>query len=361
MTETCALGCASDGPRCLSFEPSNGLGPALGESAGEPDVVLPPGTRIDTDRGLLQDGNGTAIPVKAIQVNQVGGPPILVFEAKSFVMSDLTVTGSKALAFVAKGPITLTGRLTARARGRTAGPGAQSTTSCKGVDSNQFANSCATPGAVGAGGAGNQQAGGRGGASSGNGGSALTTFSPLAGGCVGGSQHAPNGVTLVAGGGGGGGAIELVSLTRVVLTEQGLIDIGGGGGQSTAGGGSGGVVIVEAPEVSIVGPAAGAVANGGAGGGCGVTGPDATTNTSQAAGAVCPNYFAGSGGTGSKGPGNGCVIGVDPCDSSVCPTIYGGGGGSVGRMRIATRDGTFASTGTPVLSIGTATGILTPN
>jgi hypothetical protein len=355
-TQACVLGCASDAARCRTFEPSNGLGPALAESANENDVILPSGTRIDTDLGVVQDADGTSISVRAIDVNQAGGLPIRVLVAGSFAMGNVTVTGTRPIAFVAGGPITVTGRLTARATGSVGGPGARTSGSCSGGDMNQLSG-CATPSSVGTGGAGNHQPGGRGGANDPNGGAALTGFSPLAGGCSGGTQFNIPGTSIVARGGGGGGAVQLVSQTSVVLTEQGMVDVGGGGGQSTTGGGSGGMIVIEAPEVSLSGSSAGLVANGGAGGGCGMKGPDATVTTSPALGAVCANYFAGNGGTGSAAPGNGCISGVDNCVGT-CPTIYGGGGGSVGRMRIATKTGSFATTGNPVISVAITTSVL---
>ena len=124
-TATCALGCATAEPRCLTFEPSNDLGGPLAAAAAEPDVLLPPGARIDTDLGLVQDGNGTPIAVRSVVVDQDGGSSIRVFLGKSFVIDDATVRGTRALAFVAPGPITLRGKLDASAQGRTAGPGAQ--------------------------------------------------------------------------------------------------------------------------------------------------------------------------------------------------------------------------------------------
>jgi hypothetical protein len=362
-TETCALGCANDGMRCLTFEPSNGLGAALADSVAQPDIALPAGTRIDTDSGVVQDGNGSAVAVKSVLVPQAGAPEIRVLEAHSFSVDGAVITGSRAIAFVARGPITLSGRLTARASTANGGPGAQSSATCNGKDANQFSCSCAPVlCAVGTGGAGNAQAGGGGGGRSlpnANGGGALSAFSPLAGGCSGGSQRDPSGINVVARGGAGGGAVQLVSLDKVTLDAQGVVDVGGGGGASTTGGGSGGIVVIEAPQVSISGSGAGVAANGGAGGGCGMTGPDALANTSPAPGAVCANYFAGSGGTGAKPPGFGCVLNVDSC-TAVCPVVYGGGGGSVGRMRVVTMPGGFQTSGSPVLSVNISTATLTP-
>lgn len=275
-------------------------------------------------------------------------------------MHDVTVTGTNPLAFVASGPIAISGQVTVRAVGRVPGPGAQSSVACNGGDLAQFDCVCAPAAcSAGTGGAGNHQIGGRGGtAPTINGGGALTAFSPLAGGCLGGTQRAVNNVTIVARGGAGGGAIQFVSSTRVTFIEQGLIDVGAGGGESTAGGGSGGLVVIEAPEVSLSGPSSGVAANGGAGGGCGLTGSDATATTASAAGAVCANYFGGSGGTGVLAPGRGCLSGTDNCVSA-CPVVYGGGGGSVGRMRVATKDGTFASSGNPILSVRITAATLT--
>ena len=64
VQESCALGCASSGARCATFTPSNGLKPALEDSATQPDVVIPSGSRIDTDLGLIENSSGNPIAVK---------------------------------------------------------------------------------------------------------------------------------------------------------------------------------------------------------------------------------------------------------------------------------------------------------
>lgn len=356
-TETpCSLGCASDAPRCLSFEPSNGLGGALVAAAAEPDLVLPADVVIDTDQLTVKDAQGASIAVKIERVMQVGGTPIMTIEAGTITASSIVVGGTAALAFVAHGKVKLTGRIAAHATGLGRGPGSRLEGSCSGLDARQFAGACPQPHSVGAGGGGGHTRGGRGGASSQNSGLASTVFSPLVGGCVGGSQQNVNGTGFVGFGGGGGGAIQVVSATEIELSDSGLIDVGGGGGASTAGGGSGGTVVLEAPTVSIVGSLAGVAANGGAGGGCGQPGFDG--GPAGAPGRVCANYFSGRGGTGTLAAGNGCVIGVDTCDSAVCPVVYGGGGGSVGDLRIATRDGTYTA-GSPFLSVAVTTATLT--
>ncbi len=350
---TCLLGCASDEVRCLSFEPSNGLGLALTESASEADLVLPEGAEIDTDQLDVRDANGVPIAVKIGLVTQVGAPPIMTIEARSISISSLTVTGTLPLAIVSDGKVVIAGRVTARASGRIRGPGSRLEGTCSGQDARQFVGLCPQPHSVGAGGGASHTAGGRGGASLQNGGVASAPFTPLVGGCPGGSQITVDGASFVGFGGGGGGAIQIVSATKIELTDLGLIDVGGGGGASTAGGGAGGTVVIEAPEVAILGELAGVAANGGGGGGCGQAGADGLP--SGALGRVCANYFSGAGGTGSNAPGNGCVTG---CDGSVCPVVYGGGGGSVGVLRIATRDGTFTS-GSPFLSVAVTAAALT--
>ena len=357
-SQVCGLGCATT-KACRSFQPSNGLGPAFVDSALQPAAVVPLGSVINTTTGTIVDASGTVLPIKSQRVDQNNAPSIAVFEAHSFVINDAIVIGTNSVAFVAGTDIEVRGRLTARASGRTDAPGASTAAACRGGDAVQYTCMCSNACSTGAGGAGNAVAGGQGGAAGVNGGASKADVSPLAGGCRGGYQFAPDSISVVARGGGGGGAVQLVAARSVTLKDQGLIDVGGGGGESTTGGGSGGVVIIESPSVSIIGPGAGIVANGGAGGGCGMTGPDATPNGSQALGAVCPNYFSGSGGTGTANPGKGCVIGVDNCTGN-CQIIYGGGGGSVGRARIVSKDGGYAVSGSPVLSVSLNSATLSP-
>lgn len=360
IVETCGLGCDTVDKRCKTFEPSNGLGASLASSTLQPDFVLPPGTRIDTSTGVAQAGDGSPLPLASHLLPQANGPSILVIEGHSFVMDDVTVTGTNAIAFVAAQTIEIRGRIAARATASAAGPGASTSLACRGKDAAQYSCMCSLPCSEGTGGGGNATTGGRGGASATfTGGAAQITFSPLAGGCPGGNQYAIDNVTVVRRGGAGGGAVQLVAGTSVVLRSQGLIDVGAGGGDSTAGGGSGGTVIIESPSVTIDGPAAGVAANGGAGGGCGMMGPDGTSSGSQALGAVCPSYFAGSGGTGTLNPGNACVIGVDTCVAN-CQVIYGGGGGSAGRLRIVTKDGSHGTAGNPIISAAVTAESLIP-
>jgi hypothetical protein len=334
-TTTCVLGCASDGTRCLSFVPSNGLGPALVASAEEPDIDLPSGSHINTDTGTVTDGASIPIQVSSLVVTQ-GASTIRVFIGHSMVIGDVAVTGTSALAIVASDTIELTGNLRANGAFTSAAPGAQETGICVGG-----------VGQLGGGGGGNATMGGNGGKSLATsipapGGAAVTSFEPLVGGCRGGNQTDTSGNTIAIGGG-GGGAIQLVAGTSIEIA--GTINVGAGGGASAAGGGSGGLIILQSPHVTLTG---GLYANGGGGGACDSSGADATADLTPASGAgPCGNLalrgHGGSGGTGTAQCG--------PANES---PIAGGGGGAVGRVQVMT-EGTFdPSTGTVSAALTTA-------
>ncbi len=361
--DTCALGCAADGTRCLTFDPSNGLGGALAMAAGEADVVVPAGATIDTDLGEVTDSNGVPIAVTTLVIPQTGAPSIRAFIGRSIVIDDTKVVGTNALALVAHAGVTVQGLVDLAAHGVSGASAAQtSPLACAGSISKQF--QCSVGPATntvtdGAGGGGDATVGGTGGGNNSGfpGGMAVQTFVPLSGGCAGGNLEDISG-TLLSKGGGGGGAVEIVSLTTVSLTGRGFISLGGGGGAPSCGGGSGGTLIIEAPTVQLVGNTVGIVANGGAGGACGMNGADGTLTATPA---LAPSNCAdsgGNGGTGSTGPGSAhtCTTSCVTCD--VGP--WGGGGGSVGRMRIATGDGTYVTTGSPIVSILSSAAKLTP-
>jgi hypothetical protein len=306
----------------------------------EPDIVLPSGTQLDTDSGVVTSSSG--VQVTSVVVTQ-GATSIRVFLGRSFSIGNVTVTGTNAFAVVAGGTITVTGQVAANGRSDASGPGSQRSGACVGTD---VAVSCSQECGPGAGGGGNATAGGDGG---GNGvhplaGTPVTSFTPLLGGCRGGSFH-DSMRGIMNRGGGGGGAVELVALGGIVLISGGAINVGGGGGWSNSGGGSGGTLVLEAPHIRIEGPI-GIGANGGAGGACAATGADADLSTTPAhAPSTCP-YFGGDGGTGGTIAAAGYL-----CTLTICTiTDYGGGGGAVGRLRIATKDGTIESVGAPVLS-----------
>jgi hypothetical protein len=339
---SCPLGCSTTDTGCASFVPSNSLGDALAEAAGEPDRLFPPSVHIDTELGLVQDGSGNAVPVKTSLVALDGGLSMIrVLEGKSFVIDDATVTGAYAVAFVAPGPITIRGTIDASAKAAAPGPGAQTMpAACVGMDAVPQPSGCTTfcSGALGAGGGGNATAGARGGFQGAPGGALLTSFVPLQGGCHGGNF----GGSL---GGAGGGAVQVVSGTSLLFTDHGLITVAGGGGASTAGGGSAGVIVLEAPTVRFEGTNTGLAANGGAGGGCNMTGPDGTATGAAAIGPRCSPNSAGDGGTGFGMPSHG-----EDCSGTCANLLEGGGGGAAGRARIATKSGDFDAVMGPLLS-----------
>jgi hypothetical protein len=336
----CSLGCAGDGTRCLTFDPTNGLGPALGLAGMKSAVAIPSGATIDADAGTIKDTGGIAINADTLVVTQ-GASSIRVFLAGSFTIGDVSVTGHDALAFVASGDVSITGVIAAAANFDTNGAGAESAGTCLGE-----------PGQSGGGGGGNATAGGDGGQPDilsnprAHGGVAESTFEPLVGGCAGGALGSAASPT--APGGGGGGAIQVISASAISIAG-GLDVSGGGGGTDGGGGGAGGTVVLEAPTVGFSGTAAGIYTNGGSGGACTAPGANGTRDAAAAPPPAPCGYMnrshAGNGGTATVIAGSGATSAV-----TGNPT---GGGGAVGRLRIATKDGTFAA-GTALLSAAVA-------
>ena len=350
-TLTCGLGCSTE-DRCLTFDPSNGLGPALVSAAAEPDLVLPAAVTIDTDLGTIVDSSNMPVAVRTLVVEQEGGSKVRAFLARSIVLNDAIVRGSASLAIVAPGTIAVRGRLDASATERQGGPGTQeSPAACVGAESKEFMAG-GVPAAVGAGGGGNATGGGKGGGwggpSSNDGGAPTPGFVPLVGGCRGGVLLNQDRTTRSRGGG-GGGAIQFVSLDTVAFSIAGFVDVGAGGGEASAGGGSGGTIVIEAPRVRFDGAATGIAANGGAGGGCDMIGVDATSTTAAAVAPKCGTYSAGDGGTGVMSAADGDYS----CPQPPCPVsgTKGAGGGAAGRASIVTLDGTFEQIGNPVMSV----------
>jgi hypothetical protein len=322
-TSSCALGCSADGTRCLSFEPSNGLRAALAAAANEPAVTIPDGATIDTDTGEVKTSGGIAVPVGSLGVAQ-GAGTIRALIGSSFVIGNVVVYGTNPLAIVSIGDVAANGILDASANSSTNGPGAQTTGACVGAQST-----------LGGSGGGNATPGGDGGKSHlwtaphALGGAAQSQFEPLLGGCPGGA------LTGNAPGGGGGGAVQVVSLTAIRIS--GSIDVGGGGGGNNGGGGgAGGNVVLEAPHVEISG---GVFANGGSGGACSMEGSDASRDATAVSGpGPCGNgntIHGGTGGSVSVAPSSGGRLFIGDSGSA------GGGGGALGRLKIATRDGTY--------------------
>lgn len=323
--EICALGCEPTEMRCLTFDPSHGLGAHFESAASLPAAVLPDGARINTTTGAIVDATDLPIPVQSIVITQLAGPSIRVFLASSWTMGAATVSGDHAFAVVSDGDVVINGVLDASATRTNSGPGALQTGACVG-------------GALssGGGGAGNATAGAIGGddeqGNFGTAGAQLLPSGSLTGGCRGGSDLDGNGA--VSGqGGGGGGAVQLASRRSVVIAATGLIDVGAGGGDPDAGGGSGGNVLLEAPRVTLHG---GVVTNGGAGGGCSVAGSDGLRDTAPALGTRCGQvnrYGGGAGGSILAAPTRGGRANV------MFTAEPGGGGGAMGHLAVASESG----------------------
>jgi hypothetical protein len=339
-----AMGCDSVNTVCLDVDPSNGLAAALDTTATASALDQPTGTlTIDTDAGTMKDANNTLIASSTTLVTQTGFPSIRVFAFSSVNIGNATVVGSKSLAIVSNGAITLTGDFDASAvRGRNKpGPGSLSGTACEGVSS--------TGGAAGGGG-GRESAGGKGGGTNGKaGGQAYQTRSvePLVGGCNGGNVVLSG--TLEAGGGYGGGAVQLVSRVSISLTGAAVIDVGGEGGASDnhsfvtasgAGGGTGGAILLEAPTIDVNGANVVIGARGGSGGAGGATQPgtdgvatiDGVAKNACGASAAC----GGDGGFASW-TGSGSPSVIPPKGGTDGGGLTGGGGGSTGYAYFRTK------------------------
>jgi hypothetical protein len=173
---------------------------------------------------------------------------------------------------------------------------------------------------------------------------------PLRGGCEGAGAFDVRG-------GGGGGAIQFVSGRALRLSVGSVVHVGGGGGIAGAlgreentttpvwgpgGGGAGGGILVEAPTVEL-GDATMLLASGGGGGGYGAcapvpTGADAEVDVESARGGACPFALPAAAGGNAGAPGQDNIGGS-----------AGGGGGGLGRIRINTADGQYASSANSVL------------
>ncbi|CAN5240704.1 hypothetical protein BH11MYX1_BH11MYX1_42670 [soil metagenome] len=344
-TTSCSLGCANTMDHCLTFTPSNGLRTTFAGASTQPDVTIPNNATIDSGTGFITGSTGN-LTVTSVIVPQPSGD-IRVYVAKSFSFTNAKITGTKAVAFVAAGDITISGMVDASASGPTGGPGEQlAPAGCRGTYTSAQAG----------GGGGNLTAGGAGEYRDvPNGPEAATaagvqqpTLSSLVGGCAGGGSG-----TSGNAGGAGGGAIQLVAGGTIHIEAAGFIDVGAGGGRPTAGGGSGGNLIFEAPSIIIDG---GVAANGGAGGCPSASGEDGHPSAVFApcgCSRIGADSFGGRGGTAllTPGPGNTGFI------SGLATGGYGGGG-SVGQLRLRSRDGAYGMVATSVLSVSIDAGTL---
>src|SRR3569832_801254 len=147
---TCALGCAPTNDRCLSFKPSNGLDAAALAAQGEPDIIFPQTVHIDTDSGEVRDATNHLVNVTSLIVHQGSGGDNRAFVGKSFDISNATIQGSRAVAFVAIGKVVIRGTVAANANSTLAGPGGAET-GCVGMIANSAGGGGgnSTPGGLG--------------------------------------------------------------------------------------------------------------------------------------------------------------------------------------------------------------------
>jgi hypothetical protein len=339
---TCSLGCSADATRCATFVPSNGLGVALTMAENETDIELPQHVVVYDAGSIIDMGTGTQVPVKTFTVQQVGVAPIRVFVARSFKIHDADLItngagGNNPIAFVATGAIEFDGMFSSPAG--FPGPGHQlASAPCAGEG----------PSTRGGGGGGNATDGGRGaakaqlppGPGAAGGPAQPGGFSPLVGGCPGGSAMA------TGAGGAGGAAYQFVSATSIVVSASGTVSTPGLGGADDEGGGSGGNLVFEAPLVTIDGRL---VANGGSGGACGMDGNDGRTDLTPAA---AVGGCMGSGGLNPLESGAGGTGTTSPTDAVADSTQLsgGGGGGAAGRASIVTANGMFSQGPTSIIS-----------
>ncbi|MBK8173226.1 MAG: hypothetical protein IPK60_23230 [Sandaracinaceae bacterium] len=320
-------------------------------------------TRINTDTCRLGSTDGMI-------VTQEGGGTVCVIQVNALTVADessLSVRGPIPLIIMATGRVQIDGEIDASAHGDEPGAGGGAGGTIDVID-----GTGRNPGAAGehideyddggGGGGGLCGSGGNGGsggdASGGDGGDSESawTIEPLAGGSGGGrGRGLVDGRDTNAGlGGAGGGALQISSLTEIIV--NGRIFTGGGGGLggtrelgdgtnygSGGGGGSGGALLLEAPAVSF-----GAAARLGLGGGGGGA---ASTNTANGGdgndGAVGPMASLGGGGmvvgaNGGDGAHGATIDGATAVDRPSSTNGAGGGGGS-GCMVVRNASGTLTS------------------
>ena len=368
----CALGCFEDLPRCRRILPSNGLSTYLDALAEPPDLVLE-NAYINTLTGAITV-DGQVIPTHPNYLAGNGsGPSIRVFVANNVRLRNVYVSSSQqevvtgpAVAFVAKGTITVAGRLVVEGSA-----GGVKDLACRGGlgilqspngvhgiiwASGSGGGGHATAGA--AGGGANTYPGGAGGEATGN-----DSLEPLRGGCPAGGLVATdlNDVTTTYPlGSSGGGALQLASELSIVV--DGVIDARGAHGlyehgpgvHSVSGGGAGGGILLEAPTVNLTENAR-LIAKGG-GGAAAAEPPDETDDGSASLGTVCPGA-CGDGGNGATAQAP-AMAGEPYSLASGSHRTAGAGGGGLGRVRINTADATYTKSNAAIEAARVTAGLL---
>jgi len=304
---------------------------------------------------------------------QAAGPEICVFRATTIdVVAGAVVSyrGSRALALVADGDVTIAGTIDVGADSANAvsGPGGNYVIQPTFTEATNASDASMT--ARGGGGAGARTAGASGGGAV-NGGVAVAdiTNTPLVGGAQADRRLALPGVGGYVNGGFGGGGMTLISCNGT-LRVTGTVHAGGGGGAAAGsviqtaagnyasggfGGGAGGTVVFQARAIELTGSF---YANGG-GGGTGRFNSASFPGKSSTLADPCPSAVeivsmqpvgrGGKGGCGATPPTAGETGGPSSSDT------HGGGGGSVGFFR------TVMPTGVPVVTPTIAQPAFEPN
>ncbi|MGN6105346.1 MAG: hypothetical protein ACTHU0_09605 [Kofleriaceae bacterium] len=357
LEELCHWGCLTEGattvPHCGRMVPSGGA--VLPDHLFDPTNQLAPKTlttivaaTIDTDTGAIVGLRGAGEGVNS-GIDFVVRDNVAIFRFASLaVTGDLDVRGSRALALVSLGDLSINGRVDARGTctGNTAGPG--------GLPGGAPAADAGMPGGgtggttdpggsdnSGGGGGGRGKAGGTGGRPNNGlpqplggppfGDPEIPSLVGGAGGGGGGGLGSVGGGGAGGMGGGGGGAVQLIAQGTLRLSGPtgvtGGINAGGCAGRSSSagggGGGAGGAVLLESKFIELT--SAIVAVNGGAGGAGGnaaAQSQDGSWDTSRAQG----------GGNG----GNGGAAGANQTGAvgSASQRNGGGGGGGVGRIQI---------------------------
>jgi len=353
-------------PHCARIKPSNALTWNLVSFPGG-SLTIGAGAHVfDTTAGTLTT-NGSAVSLPSAVTTQVFGTPVQMMvlalgDLRIATGATLTVTGSRPLAILADGNVTVESGALILVGAGCSGPSYDPT--CGGPGGGHggrlqtdLATGCGpgqnghldalAPFEAGGGGGGYGRAGehsvssmpGQGGRGDSCGTSSLEPLIGGSGGGAGGIDPNPNTRSGGRGGGGGGGLQISVSGTLLVT---GSIDAAGAGGENGfagvssgnvgggGGGGSGGSILLEAGSLMVPGTI---TANGGGGGGNHTTlalghGENGRRDRSCASGGQASGTSSpgGRGDCDMQDPGNGGTTGD-----------RGGGGGGVGRMRFNAR------------------------
>jgi hypothetical protein len=340
-------------------------------AAGKPGVAITINSMAvwDTDSGILSEAGVGDRAIPSVVLGQTNGPSVRLVALDGLTVAgtaNVQITGSKALAIMVFGDVTIAGTIDASAMGGLPGNGATSQVACIASVAPVTASDATSGSGGGAGGSFGTK-GGNGGNGSGNGGTkgtsanmtGMASLTPLVTGCGGApgangpDPGAAGGTSGTAGGGGGGGGAIQIS-AQGTITITGMIKASGGGGfpgitgttinqAGAGGGGSGGAILLEG-DVANVNSGAFLCANGGAGGeGGSGAGTAPVSNPGQdglcdaamtaAAGGNGGSDSGGNGGNGSSGSGTGGDA-QDGAASSSNGGAGGGGGGGAGRIRV---------------------------